>query len=216
MLSFRGLPIDIGEVFFFNRSDFGMKATFILDRKRQHFGMDSHNWKHLATLPLDRPGHRLAKGGRVPVFRLKMKRRNSCYTNLLNLRMRCKGYASFWQNVAGPNKSNWRGMDICKMTRFPPNVWIRAVAKLVADDVLVFSLDTSGVWIRGCHHENYSWKTNMPPENQPIPSMYGIFTYRTRRIRSFSGGLVLTTKTQWAYCQWYTISDHVMVFHQQP
>ena len=89
--------------FFFNRSDFGMKATFILDRKRQHFGMDSHNWKHLATLPLDRPGHRLAKGGRVPVFRLKMKRRNSCYTNLLNLRMRCKGYASFWQNVAGPN-----------------------------------------------------------------------------------------------------------------
>ena len=24
-----------------------------------------------------------------------------------------------------------RGMDICKMTSFPPNVWIRAVAKLV-------------------------------------------------------------------------------------
>ena len=42
-LIFRGLPIDIGEGFFFKRSDFGMKATFIVDRKRQHFGMDSHN-----------------------------------------------------------------------------------------------------------------------------------------------------------------------------
>ena len=73
------------------------------------------------------------------------------------------------------------------MTSFPPNVWIRAVAKVVADGVLVFSLNTSGVWMRGCHHDNYSRETNIPPENQPIPSMYGIFTYRTNSF-VFGGG----------------------------
>ena len=154
--------------FFFKWRDFGMKATFIVDRKRQHFGMDSHNWKHLATLP--RGDVSLCSGWKWKEGTLATQ---ICWI----CRWGAEGMLVFDKILRARINQNegW----ICKMTSFPPNVWIRAVAKLVADDVVVFSLDTSGVWKRGRHHDNYSRKTNMPPENQPIPSMHGIFTYRT-------------------------------------